>query len=108
MAETVTDDEVAQARARVEDLRDQIADEKNKIAATLVNDENAYRMASLDAEATRLEAELAAIRDANSPEAREATVGQVTEQVAATAAPQPVVTTPVESADDADTDREEM
>lgn len=65
MPDTVTDKEVDSARSRVTKLREQIRAEKAKVQVNSTEAENAVRKAALDTEADRLEAELAALKDAN-------------------------------------------
>lgn len=64
----VSDDEVQASRQHVDELREAIAAEKAQASALATSDVNAYRKTVLDHEAANLEAELAALREANNPE----------------------------------------
>lgn len=61
---TVTDKDVAKARAEVEKLRQQVADTKAKITESEVDRNNRVQVERLDAEAERLRAELDAAKAA--------------------------------------------
>lgn len=58
----VSDKEVARSRDRVEKLRQQIADEEAKLKTSESGRNNAVQKARLDAEASKLEQQLAAAR----------------------------------------------
>lgn len=94
MTDTVSDEDVLEAREYVDTLREQIADEKAKASATASENNNAVRKASLDNEAQNLERELAALREANDPKNVEAALGAIVQQVDASNEPQVVDTTP--------------
>jgi hypothetical protein len=81
MAEDVTDKDVERARKRVDKLNEQIANERQKVAATAQGSENTIRKTALDTEADRLEAELAALKDANKASTVNAAVSTVVDQV---------------------------
>lgn len=82
MAETVSDKDVVKAREKVDRLREQIAEEQSKAAAVLVDGENQVRKARLDAEAARLEAQLAALKESNKVSVQREATAAVVEQVA--------------------------
>lgn len=94
MSNTVTDEDVQESRAYVDDLRERIADEKAKSAAIADTNNNVIRKSTLDAEAERLERELAALRAANDPAAVQAQVEALTSQVEAVNDVHVVDTTP--------------
>lgn len=84
MTDQVTNEEVQTARERVDNLRSAIEAEKSRASAQATSNSNIVRKASLDAEAERLERELAALRVANDPANVAAQVEALTDQVAAT------------------------
>lgn len=59
----VTDKDVEKSRTRVEKLRDQLAQVNADVVESEASRNNRVRQASLDAEADRLEVELAAARE---------------------------------------------
>lgn len=61
--EEVTDKDVEKSRTRVEKLRDQLAQTEAELASSEASRTNAVRQARLDAEADRLERDLAAARE---------------------------------------------
>lgn len=81
MPET-TEDQVGRARERVNRLNKEIAEEKAKAAAQAVENVNDLRVAQLNAEGDRLQAELDALRKANSVEVQQAAVTTATTQAA--------------------------
>lgn len=68
MSENVTDEDVEQARKRVDSLREQVNTERQKRAANAKSSENALRKSRLDAEAEKFEAELKALREKAEPQ----------------------------------------
>lgn len=64
MADSVSDKEVQNSRKRVDDLRQKILAEQVKSSVAVSDGANALKKAALDSEAERLEAQLAAMRDA--------------------------------------------
>lgn len=93
MPDTVTDQDVKQARKRVDKLHEAIAEERAKLAASAVNNENAVRVAALMTEEQRLEAELNALRQANATQG-EAVAAAVTSTVAGGLQGQPAAIVP--------------
>jgi hypothetical protein len=94
MSDTVSDEEVQEAREYVDTLRDKIAEEKNRASVIASDNENAVRKAALDNEAENLERELAALQAANDPATVQAQIETLTSQVDASNEPQVVDTTP--------------
>lgn len=94
MTDSVTDEDVLASRQRVDSLREDIAEEKARSSAIASSNENVIRKSALDAEAERLEAELAALKAANDPSAVEAQVAALTSQVDHSNDAQVVDTTP--------------
>ena len=66
MPQTVTDQDVATTRARVEALREEIAKEKSRASVVAASGANASSIAALDSEEVSLKAELSALKAANS------------------------------------------
>jgi len=60
----VTEEDLEQKRKKVERLREQIAATEAKASSVLQDESNAIQGASLDAETAKLEAQLAAAREA--------------------------------------------
>lgn len=65
MPQTVTDQDVAATRARVEGLREEIAAEKARASVIAAEGANAVSVAALEREEVSLKAELAALKAAN-------------------------------------------
>lgn len=77
----VTDKQVEQARSKVDRLNEQIAELQAKASADIRSQENAVRVARLDAEAERLQAELEALRRMHSKSVLKETVSETVEEV---------------------------
>lgn len=103
MSDFVSDEEVQAARDRVEDLRAQVAEERQQNAANARSNENAHRKAALEAEAERFEAELAALRQQDEVATAPAVPAQPTPTSIPTSTPTPA---PVPAAPVADDDKE--
>jgi len=94
MTDQVTNEEVDQARARVDRLRDAIAAEKSRASAQATSNANVVRKATLDAEGDSLERELAALQEANDPSVAAAQVAALTGQMTDAVTPDVVNTAP--------------
>ena len=89
MAE-VTDKELANKKAQVRKLRNQIRAERSKGSAKASAAENTLAAARLDSEAERLELELQALRDSNKEQAavtKQTVASVVTDESAAAGQP---------------------
>lgn len=96
MPEIVTTEDVQEARARVEALREQKAELEAEISANAQSSTNEYRVATLNAEAMTLEQEVERLKELASPEAQErasSVITQVAETVVPEANPADVVVT---------------
>lgn len=73
--------EVQQARKRVDSLRAKVLDERAKTTVVAQQNEDTVRLAGLEAEETRLQAELDALKSQNSRAAVKEAVQPLVEQV---------------------------
>lgn len=96
MADTVSDKDVEKARSRVDRLREQIAEENTKASSAVRANENTVRKARLDSEATRLEAQLAALKESNKAANVKAATQGIIEQVAVGQADVVATSAPIE------------
>jgi hypothetical protein len=79
MPDTVSDKDVERTRARVEKLREQVAEEKAKASVVADEGANAVRVASLERDEEALKAELATLKEANKPRAQREAVADAIE-----------------------------